>query len=332
MVAVHSAESPLDTAAETVGEDAVEAFKSLANSYRLAILLALWEATDPGPPMNEGAPPTLTFTELSERVGIRDTGQFTYHLDMLVGSFVESTGTGYRLTPPGQWILGGMFAGTLVDHPVLEDEPIDAVCLNCGAQRVMDYSDGILVERCPDCPGIWHMPEEPPGLIVKVYRPPVGLANRTPREFQRHGTAWDRHRGHLMMEGVCPDCSGTVDATVHVCPDHDTSEQSLCERCGTIFEAQVYFVCDVCKNTYICPAYRVCFPEMAVKAFFYRHGLDLESLIDESAWDVLHDAIAEVDVRETDPLEVAVAVELDGDRLEATLDDDATVVEISESA
>lgn len=135
-----------------------------------------------------------------------------------------------------------------------------------------------------------------------------------------------------MMEGACPDCSGAITTTIHVCGEHDYRDGSLCERCGTMFEIRSFYVCDVCKNSYVSPVYRAIFTEVAVKAFFYEHGLDPEELIDAFAWEVLHDAIADVAVKTAEPLEIGVTVDLDGDRLDVTLDDDAQVIDVTEFA
>lgn len=75
--------SPLEAVAKRVGERTTEAFESLGNVTRLAIQLALWEAKKPGPPLSELSDPPVSFSELRECVGMRDSGQLNYHLDKL---------------------------------------------------------------------------------------------------------------------------------------------------------------------------------------------------------------------------------------------------------
>ena len=65
-------------------------------------------------------------------------------------------------------------------------------------------------------------------------------------------------------------------------------------------------------------------------AFFHEHGPDTKAPEDELAYRVLFDAIEVVAVRSEEPLEVTVTVELDGDRLVVTLDDEARVVDVTE--
>lgn len=64
-----------------------EAFDTLADETRLGILRALVRADEP-----------LRFSDLRERVGVRDSGRFDYHLDRLLGGFVERRDERYALT------------------------------------------------------------------------------------------------------------------------------------------------------------------------------------------------------------------------------------------
>ena len=67
--------------------DLLEAFETLADETRLGVLRALVRADEP-----------LRFSDLRERVGARDSGRFNYHLDRLVGRFVERRDGRYALT------------------------------------------------------------------------------------------------------------------------------------------------------------------------------------------------------------------------------------------
>lgn len=335
MADAHSSESPLDAVADTVGEWTIEAFEVLGNETRLAILLALWEAMDPGPPVAEPPGEPLSFSELYDGVDIGDSGNFTYHLDKLVGLFVRETDEGYTLTPPAERILSVVFAGTLTDPQSFEGEPIDAQCYRCGAPVVVDYTGTRFIRRCTRCEGIWQSPDWPPGTLVGDYRPPAALLNRTVEEWNREQNVRDRHRRASMTEGVCPDCAGTVSTTINVCEEHDTRDETVCERCGSLWEVQTQFVCDVCKFAWITPAWGPIFTETAVLAFFYDHGLDPRSLFDVSFYSAanreIFDAIERVNVTSAEPTELHVMVELDGDRLKVTLDDEARVVGVTEA-
>lgn len=330
----HPSESHLDTFAETVGERVTAAFELLANETRVAILLALWEAQGPGPPSNQAFDDALSFSELYERIDIDDSGNFTYHLDKLVGLFVRETDGGYTLATPAERILSAVFAGALTDPPSLEGEPIDAECYRCGGPVVVDYTDTMFIRRCTSCEGIWQSLDWPPGTLVGAYRPPAALENRTVEAWNREGNVRDQHRRASMMEGVCPDCSGTVTTTINVCEDHDPHDETVCEQCGSLWEVQTLFVCNICKFDWITPAWGPIFTETAVLAFFYDHGLDPRSLFDISFYSAanreIFEAIKRTDVTSEAPVEMTVTVELDGDRLAVTLDDEARVVDVVE--
>jgi Zn-finger nucleic acid-binding protein len=327
MVDANAPESLFKTAGNTVDEQTLEAFALLGNETRLAILLALWEAMDPGPPPFE---PPLSFSELRRQVGIRHGQQFNYHLERLVGWFVRQTDAGYTLTFSAKRILSTVMAGIFSDPPTFRDERIDAPCMLCGTSTVVDYSDGILVQRCPNCEGVNQEPGEPPGAIAKEYRPPVGLKNRTPKEFVQKGKTWQRHRRHAFIEGTCPDCSGTITTTVLVCDDHDSQDRTICEHCDRVHKIVARFVCDVCKSSMGTGVWNTILTEVPVIAFFHEHGLDVKALEDELAYGTLFDAVEDVTVHAEQPLEITVTVELDGDRLVVTVDEETRVLDVTE--
>lgn len=83
-----------------------EAFSVLGNETRVAILQTLW---------NVGG--TAAYSELKERVGVRDSGRFNYHLDRLVGHFVERVDGGYRLTVAGEQAAQAVKANMFTEDP-----------------------------------------------------------------------------------------------------------------------------------------------------------------------------------------------------------------------
>lgn len=71
-----------------------DALSVLGDETRIRILRALADAADP-----------LTFTELREAVGVRDTGKFNYHLTKLCEFFVRETADGYELGHAGSRVV-----------------------------------------------------------------------------------------------------------------------------------------------------------------------------------------------------------------------------------
>lgn len=331
MVGENSIEPGLDAVAETVGEQVIEAFEVLGNETRLAILLTLWEAQEPGGPTAEAEDVALSFSALRERLGRPDSGQFNYHLGKLVGPFVGQSDEGYTLTTSAERILHAIFAGALTDPSSFDGEPIDTGCYRCGAPTVIDYEDGMLLQRCTSCEGGFQGPRLPPRTLGRLYLPLAGLTNRTPQEFFRTRNTWDRHRWMSMAKGVCPDCSGSVTAALHICEAHDTADGTVCANCGQSWDPQWAFVCEVCKLDWHIPGFSPIFTATGVRAFFYEHGRDHDALYDAAAYDKLIDPIEAVDVTAEDPVELRVTVELEGDRLTVTLDADANVSGVSAS-
>lgn len=328
-------ESRLRELSELGNKRPTEAFAALANETRLAILLVLWDATEPdrpGPktsPMDEAA---VSFSDLYDRVEYSSSANFQYHLQQLTGHFVRKTDSGYTLTTSAERILSVVLSGSMTGSPSFEDEPLDAACMRCGGPTLADYHDGVLVQRCADCEGVVRGFEEPKGVIAKEYRPPVGMQNRTPREFVQEGKTWDRLRRHALIEGTCPDCSGTVTATLHVCEHHERPHDDICDHCRRVHSVQAVFVCDVCKCSLKTGVWSAILIDVAVIAFFHEHGLDTMALEDNLEYGVLFDAIETVTAHSEDPLEVVVTVELDGDSLLVTLDDDASVTDVTEQS
>ncbi|UPV74175.1 winged helix-turn-helix domain-containing protein [Halorussus limi] len=77
--------------------DVTDALDVLGNEIRVAILRELAEADGP-----------LSFTELRERTGIRDTGKFNYHLTKLCSYFVREADGGYELGHAGSRVVSAV--------------------------------------------------------------------------------------------------------------------------------------------------------------------------------------------------------------------------------
>lgn len=76
------------------------AFSVLGDEVRLEILLVLAEQM--------GEKSGLTFSELRERVGVKDSGRFNYHLDKLGDGFIKKTDDGYVPRYPGLAVVSAV--------------------------------------------------------------------------------------------------------------------------------------------------------------------------------------------------------------------------------
>lgn len=323
MIDTSAADSSITTAAEEAGEDAAEAFALLGNETRLAILLALWEAHDP---YTDTA--AVPFSELRERVGIEDSGQFNYHLKKLEGVFVSRTDEGYALRSTGLRLVQTVIAGTGRDATLAPtDAGID--CHLCGASTEVSYDDGWLYHRCTECSGgFGDVVGNPSGVLFAEPFPPAALAGRTPQQVFAAGVFSLLQAVATKAGGLCPACSGAIETTVAVCEDHDP-DGGLCPTCGNPAQLRVRWVCPVCKyHGGVSPAGMV-IARPEVVAFYHDHGLDVaDSATDPDAARRLLTALRghEQELLSTEPLRVAVTVRSGDDSLRLTLDERMQVI------
>lgn len=323
-------DSPLEAAAGAAGAVVVDAFELLGDETRLAILLALWESYDP-----HATDTAVSFTELFERVGTRDSGNFTYHLDRLTGHFVEATDDGYRLRNAGLEIVQAVIAGAGLEDRSLPPTEIARTCHRCGGPVEVTYEDEHLTQSCTECdgnigPGSVH--EVPPGTLMTHNFDPAGLVDRTPDEVYVDGSIEFIKTVELLQSGVCPQCSGQVDGWFQVCSDHAVPPRDLCPTCGTRDEVRVRYRCSVCKYGSSFPAEAAVQDHPAVVAF--RHDLGITStfdLTDPEACGRLWAHLMSWDhtLESTDPVRVGISVTEAGETLRLTLTEDLVVTAVT---
>lgn len=298
-----------------------EAFVALGNETRIEILRALQDAEEP-----------LAFSELRVRVGMDDPGQFNYHLDKLVGHFVKKGEDGYALHTAGIRIIEAVLSGAVTDAAFLEPTRLDAPCPYCGADVEVSYREERLLTRCTVCPGSFvgdDASSAPPGTIALFDLPPVGLEDRSPRDVLDTAFRWTHLEYLTLAAGICPRCSGTVEHSVTVCKDHRDSGSGLCEYCNGRFAV------DATVNCTTCPRYLRGIPSVflisktEVSRFLTDHGFNPSN----PSWDRTPPAVMNYDeeLLGTDPLEVRLTFDIDGDQLAVTIDDTLSVVDVERS-
>lgn len=274
--------------------DPERAFWLLSDETRIAILRALWDASnDP-----------LSFTELRERVGNPDSGQFNYHLGKLREHFVSKGEDGYTLTQAGREVVRAVLAGSLTDQPHVEAAPIDGHCPECGASLVVRYDEYGIVD-CSECGD----------TVMWNEFPPAALAGRQPAEVAEAFDKWTRNRFHLAMEGICPNCA----CEMVVEPLEDTGEGRLstdhrCRNCK--YEARVPLFGHVIRHP-------------AVVSFFYERDVDVATL---PYWK-LRTLARDFDetVLTDEPWAVSVTVTAGDGQLRLTLDEQLEVTAVEQS-
>ncbi|WP_226011922.1 DUF7351 domain-containing protein [Halomicrobium salinisoli] len=207
-----------------------EAFALFGHDLRVAMLLELADA--------EGR--SLSFSELRERVGERDSGKFNYHLKKLVGRFVghDDERDEYRLLYPGHHVIDVVQSGVYTERASVRAVDLDADCVHCGGGLWFDYdtiNSGRV--RCRDC-----------GRILLGFPfDPGGLTDREESEVARAYDLRTRTMWQRAARDVCPVCSGRVDAAFDddVAPklaathDHPVLAALDCEQCSFFVNAPV---------------------------------------------------------------------------------------------
>lgn len=325
-----SPDTPVETAAEASGSETAAGLKKLGNEARLGILLALWEVHTPFDADN-----TCSFSELYDRVGVNDSGNFTYHLDQLTGQYVKERDDGYELTDTGLNVVQAVISGTGLETERLPQTELDVACTRCGAPTAISYSDGYADHFCTSCDGNFgdaFGDDYPAGLLASRPLPPAGLAHRSGEEVFAASHVRSIVSISSFVRGVCPTCSGAVDESIEVCETHNTEAGGLCSACGTRDEVRVRYVCSVCKDAGSYPVGAATYGLPAVEAFLHDQGLGVREAVSdpESCTRVLErDRKKRHAVESWDPLRVRVTVPGRGADLHVRFNEDLDVVDVT---
>lgn len=275
-----------------------DAFKLIGNETRLDILKALAEA-DERP---------VSFSTLRSMVGMRDSAQFNYHLQRLVGHFIEHTDEGYDFKHAGEKVIRAIVAGSFTDDPRIEPFEVSGGCASCGGTLTGVYEDEHITIVCDDCAHRHGRYSFPPG----------GLNDRTLEEI---AVAFDnrvRHLHCLAADGVCPECGGRMHTSIiedtSCCLGVSLHVDHECGQCGH----------DICSA----PGLRL-LDQSTVVAFYKQHGIKL----DERPYWTLPWCVSDEYHRivSRDPFRVEVRMPIGGDELTVLLDEQLHVIETDEA-
>ncbi|WP_158056825.1 DUF7351 domain-containing protein [Halorussus halophilus] len=290
-----------------------EAFELLAHETRFGILEAL----------NEAADSPLAFSELRRQVGVRDAGQFNYHLGKIDGQFVRSVGdgddgtdndeavgdSGYELTAAGKRVVGAVLSGSYSQRFDADGMATAAPCLECGEPMKLRFRDGGVKITCPDC-GDYTDFDVPPGVFEAWPREEI------PSVVDR----WLDRMHWSAEKGFCPNCDGRFDRSVHAATDDDAPEWVR----GTDFEAIVAYGCRRCGDSWTTVVPIVVLTHPALVAFHYEHDIVLR---ETPPWDLDWLRPPMATVANERPLRVEVPVTIADERRVFTFDETLDVVE-----
>ena len=269
-----------------------EVFSLLGDETRIAILYALDET--PGE--------AVSFSELRERVGTPDSGQFNYHLGKLADHFVRKTEDGYELTVAGTDVVGALRAGRYTADVSIDPIELDDPCPRCGGTMTAAYEDEHVQIRCVDCEDWGNRFIFPPGTVEQFDRAEL------PAAFDR----WMWTILDQTMEGFCPNCSGRLDADIK--PDEDRPQGMAvtfdCARCGVVAETNPTALLT---------------PHPVVVSFYHDHGIDVRST---PTWELYLRIDRTVERLQSDPLRIRVEIDIDDERLVAIVDETASITSV----
>ncbi|SFS07086.1 hypothetical protein SAMN05216559_3150 [Halomicrobium zhouii] len=272
--------------------DPTRVFDLVSDSTRMGILRALADAYS-----EEPTDPWLEYTELQEAVGIRDNGNFNYHLEQL-GDLVVKEPTGYMISRIGMGVVSAVSSGAL--DPERTWGPIDApgACYHCEDSLQLHYEDGILRLTCG---------RDEHAIPLSV--PPSLLESHPEDELIERIAFLENRWGALLRQNICSECHGRVDGEIELggARSEHYHYHGHCHRCGFQHGIPVGM-------------YLVSHP--AVTSFFYERGVDVRTV---PFWTLEFCKPHSETVLCTDPLRLRVDVTRENETLSITLDRAGTV-------
>ncbi|MCD2201441.1 hypothetical protein LPA44_16355 [Halobacterium sp. KA-4] len=292
----------------------------------MEILQALGNATEP-----------VSFSELHDDVSVRDSGQFNYHLNKLVGHFVEQTEDGYRLRQAGRRVIEAILSGAVTKAPKFELTTIDEQCHYCGAQIAVRYSEERVQIYCTNCEGAYASPrptDEPDvpgdyGSLGAMLLPPAGVEGRTPEAAYRAAWTWGNLEILAMASGICPRCSADTEPTIDICEDHNSTE-GICGSCGRRYAVFLTSNCTNCNYKIGGGLFLAFCTITPLLSFLLEHDINPISpdVTDIHKLNRVHEDYTE-DILTINPLKVRLTTTIEGDEFALTVDEDLEISDVS---
>ncbi|ELY46811.1 DUF7351 domain-containing protein [Natronorubrum tibetense] len=278
--------------------DPADAFAALGNSTRVEILQAFREHHLANPTVSAAA-----FSTLRKAVGMKDSGQFRYHLEQLRGTFVEKCDEGYRLTYAGSKVIDAIIAGTYTGRTRLGPVALDSSCSRCGTAARAHYRDGVLEVTCEHDHPLFYWSVPPNAAVEPSLEELVELA--TTLAVQSY---------ELVANGTCSECYSGVEPTVRTV-ETDDGDRSV------RFHAR----CGACAAGWDAPVGFVLLGHPEVESLYQRQGRPIS---DRYWWELEVVDRTEIEILEEDPLRVRLSVTVGETPVRAMVDESARVLDI----
>jgi DNA-directed RNA polymerase subunit RPC12/RpoP len=278
-----------------------DTFSLISTETRVEIVRALGDARG-----DSEAPPVVPFADLRAGLpGRMDSSKFNYHLQQLVGHFVEDVEDGYRLRPEGWTLYRTLEAGTLDYRQSFEHIDAGFACFFCNTDVEAAYTDGEFRVDCPGCGYQYDSTTRVPAAAVDDDT----LLSQIDR--------YNRHKRLAFVTGVCPTCAAGVESGVLAPEDAPFDEARR-----TVY---VHYGCDRCGNQELLSVGEALLHDPGVVAFCHEQGLDYS---ETPVWEIEFAATDRfVSVNARDPWEVVLRVPGEDETLELVVDDSVTVTE-----
>lgn len=271
-------------------------------------------------------PRGLSFAELRRAVDVADGGRFNYHLNKLLGAFVNKTDGKYILTNQGFELVGSVLAGDYESTNTTRRELIDERCNRCENTLKAIYEHGYFRIECPK-----------DGTIAAVIVPERLARERSIRELTHIAGRHMREMIGRAVDGVCPHCQGVAETNVTEQAQHAPGADIGDIPTDLKF---VELTCTECEFYNAYPAYVYLVNHPAVVSFRYEHddeptgvpyiGTTLQSITAVHCSDETGDVENEITAEKSLEPVVRVEFSFDTDQLLIWLDEDASVVSIEE--
>jgi hypothetical protein len=293
-----------------------EAFVVLGSEMRLEMLQTLGAA--------DGA---LAFSELRDRLGNPDSGQFTYHLNKLVGHFASHDADGYEIRRAGERVLEAVLSGAVTDSPVVDSTLVDRACQYCGSPVGITYREEQLTVFCTGCEGIYGelADADGHGHLGTLFLPPAGLDNRTADEMLQAAYVWGELTAMASACGVCPRCSGVLTESVSICEDHDPVG-AACGTCDERYAIGIHFECTNCTYDRGGAFGVKLLADTALLAFLTARGINPVNPSSQAAIGAMMDYDEEV--LSVDPFSARFTFTAEGDSCTLVVDDELSVTDV----
>jgi hypothetical protein len=252
----------------------------------------------------------VSFSALRDRVGMRDSGQFNYHLGKLVGPFLDHDTEGYRMRYTTLLVVGAILAGTYTERGDADPVTVETPCPRCGGLVEATYEDDRGVVQCTDCEDVFSSAAIPPGALE-------GYAlEEYPQVFKR----WTTRLMGEMQSGFCLACTGRVRTRVAV-----TDPGAYGNANGDTPEVVVHYECQRCPEAAHTSLGVALLDHPAVVSFHWDHGIDTRGV---TLWDLSWLYGDHAHVVHEEPLRFECRAELDGETLTLTVDESLEVLDI----